>query len=203
VDVDTNPRGRGGRERILAAATILFEAQGINATTMEQIAVEAPVSKRTLYAHFPAKDNLVVAYLRHLSDSGHTIESALDNRDLTARERILSMFYVPERDGPVRGCPFIAAATEFPDPASPAHAYTRARKGEVTGRIADLLAEMGARDPDVLAEQLAILADGAASRAMVFDDAGRGDLGRRAAEALLDAALPKRPISRRRAGIAR
>ncbi|MET0451521.1 MAG: helix-turn-helix domain-containing protein [Mycobacterium sp.] len=182
-------RGRGGRERILAAATALFEAQGINATTMEQIAAEAPVSKRTLYAHFPAKEDLVIAYLRHLSDTGLTMESMLDREDLPARERIMSLFRVHRVNGPVRGCPFTAAATEFPDPASPAHAYTRDRKQEFTSRIAGLLLELGAREPDRLAEQLAILADGVAGRAMVFDDPGRGDYGRVAAETLLDAAL--------------
>lgn len=189
MDDNGKPRGRGGRQRILAAATTLFEAQGINVTTMEEIAARAPVSKRTLYAHFPAKDHLVVAYLRHLSEDGRTIESALERTDVPARQRILGMFDIPERDGPVRGCPFLAAATEFPDPASPAHTYTRDRKHEFTGRIAALLVEMGAREPDILAEQLAILADGVASRAMVFDDAGRGDLGRAAAEALLEAGL--------------
>ena len=49
-------RGRGGRERILAAAARLFATQGISATGMEQVAEEAPVSKRTLYAHFRTKN---------------------------------------------------------------------------------------------------------------------------------------------------
>ena len=185
----SNPRGRGGRERIVAAAAALFEAQGITATTMEQIAAKAPVSKRTLYAHFPAKEHLVVTFLRYVYESGWTVESALDDPQVPARERILSMFTVPVRgDGPVRGCPFTAAATEFPDPDSPAHAYTRDRKHTFGIRLAELLTEMGAEDPAGLAEQLAILADGVASRAMVFNDSRRGDLGRAAAEALLVAA---------------
>ncbi|ABK73461.1 TetR family transcriptional regulator [Mycolicibacterium smegmatis] len=185
----TKPRGRGGRERIVAAAAALFEAQGITATTMEQIAAKAPVSKRTLYAHFPTKDDLVVEFLQYVYRSGLTVESALYDADVPARERILAMFTVPTRgDGPVRGCPFVAAATEFPDPDSPAHAYTRERKQAFTLRIAELLTELGADDPHGLAEQLAILTDGVASRSMVFNDARRGDVGRAAAEALLTAA---------------
>jgi AcrR family transcriptional regulator len=182
-------RGRAVTERILAAATALFETQGINATTMEQIAAAAPVSKRTLYAHFPVKEDLVVAYLKHLSDAGLTMEGILEREDLAARERIMGLFRVYRSDGPVRGCPFTAAATEFPDPASSAHAYTRDRKQAFTARIARLLAELGARDPDRLAEQLSILADGVAGRAMVFNDPDRGDYGAAAAEVLLDAAL--------------
>ncbi|MBU8815203.1 TetR family transcriptional regulator [Mycolicibacterium goodii] len=185
----TKPRGRGGRERIVAAAAALFEAQGITATTMEQIAAAAPVSKRTLYAHFPTKDELVLTFLKFVHESGLTVESALYDADAPARERLLAMFTVPTRgDGPVRGCPFIAAATEFPDPDSPAHAYTRERKRAFTIRIAELLTELGAADPHGLAEQLAILTDGVASRSMVFNDTRRGDAGRAAAEALLAAA---------------
>jgi AcrR family transcriptional regulator len=188
-------RSRGARARILSAATALFEARGINLTTMEQVAAEAPVSKRTLYAHFATKEDLVVAYLQHLSDAGLTIESALAREDLPARDRILMLFDIADTDGPVRGCPFIAAATEFPDPDSTAHAYTRNRKREFTSRLSDLLGELGAHQPDELAEQLAILADGVATRAMVFNDAKRGDSGRAAANALLDAALGGRPIA--------
>ncbi|RJQ81193.1 TetR family transcriptional regulator [Pseudonocardiaceae bacterium YIM PH 21723] len=181
--------GRGARERVLVAATALFEAQGINATGMEQVAATAPVSKRTLYLHFTSKDDLVVAYLRHLAESGLTIEGALDRPDLSPRERILELFSVPVGDGPIRGCPFVDAAAEFPDPDSPAHAYTREQKQRFTARIVDLLREMGAARPEILGEQLAILADGAASRAMVLNDPASGRHARAAAEVLLDAAL--------------
>lgn len=156
---------------------------------MEQIAAEAPVSKRTLYAHFPVKEDLVLAYLQHLSEAGLTTESILDRQDIPARDRILALFRIARADGPIRGCPFTAAATEFPDPSSPAHAYTRDRKQEFTARLQGLLCELGAREPAQLAEQLAILADGVAGRAMVFDDPGRGDHARAAAEILLDAAV--------------
>jgi len=184
----TQSRGRGARERIVAAAAALFEAQGITATTMEQIAASAPVSKRTLYAHFPAKDDLVVTFLRYVDELGLTAERTLYDDEVPVRDRILGLFTVPVRgDGPFRGCPFTAAAIEFPDPDSPAHAYTRDRKSAFTIRIAELLAELGAGDPTGLAEQLAILADGVSSRAMVFNDTGRADLGRAAAEALLRA----------------
>lgn len=61
-------RGRGARERILKAATQLFTAQGINATGMDQLSTVAEVSKRTLYTHFPSKDELVGAYLQSLVD---------------------------------------------------------------------------------------------------------------------------------------
>ncbi|MFD9594495.1 helix-turn-helix domain-containing protein [Kitasatospora sp. NPDC059973] len=44
---------------------------------MERIAEAAPVSKRTLYAHFRTKSDLVIAYLRALAGPGNTLESVL------------------------------------------------------------------------------------------------------------------------------
>ncbi|WP_338773948.1 TetR family transcriptional regulator [Nocardia vulneris] len=184
-------RGRGGRERIIAAATALFETRGLTATSMEQVAAAAPVSKRTLYQHFPTKDDLVVSYLRHLVESGRTIDATLDRDDLPVRDRLLTLFALPgEVDAPIRGCPFIDAAAEFPDPHSPAHRYAATQKRRMVTRLTELLTALGVTDPRTLGEQLALLADGAASRSMVLDDAGCYDYARAAARALLDAAVP-------------
>ncbi|MFF1379314.1 TetR/AcrR family transcriptional regulator [Streptomyces sp. NPDC058308] len=184
-------RGRGGRERILAAAAQLFGTQGINATGMEQVAERAPVSKRTLYAHFRTKDDLVIAHLRDLATSGATLENALTREDIPPRERLLKLFDQPTTEAaPVRGCPFIDAAAEFPDPASAVHAYAREQKLRMAHLIAALLTELGCREPAALAEQLATLADGAASRAMVLGEADYGMHARAAAEVLLEHALP-------------
>jgi AcrR family transcriptional regulator len=183
-------RGRGGRERILAAAARLFAVQGINATGMEQVAEAAPVSKRTLYAHFRTKDDLVIAHLRDLASSGATLESVLTREDIPPRERILGLFVqsAPEA-APVRGCPFIDAAAEFPDPDSAVHSYAREQKLRMVELVTALVTELGCREPAALAEQLVTLADGAASRAMVLGEADYGRHARVAAETLLAHAL--------------
>ncbi|MEV5350226.1 TetR/AcrR family transcriptional regulator [Streptomyces achromogenes] len=183
-------RGRGGRERILAAAARLFAVQGINATGMEQVAEAAPVSKRTLYAHFRTKDDLVIAHLRDLASSGATLESVLTREDIPPRERILGLFdqSAPEA-APVRGCPFIDAAAEFPDPDSAVHSYAREQKLRMVELVTALVTELGCREPAALAEQLVTLADGAASRAMVLGEADYGRHARAAAETLLAHAL--------------
>ncbi|WP_055569247.1 TetR/AcrR family transcriptional regulator [Streptomyces atriruber] len=184
-------RGRGGRERILAAAAQLFASQGINATGMEQVADRAPVSKRTLYAHFRTKNDLVLAHLESLASSGATLEGVLTREDIPPRERILRLFDQPAVDAaPVRGCPFIDAAAEFPDPESSVHSYAREQKIRMVRLVAALVTELGCREPAALAEQLVTLADGAASRAMVLDDADYGRYARAAAEVLLERALP-------------
>lgn len=122
VTTASRRQGRGGRERILAAAAELFASQGINATGMEQIAERAPVSKRTLYAHFRTKGELVLAHLKDLASAGRTLEGALVREEVSAKERVLALFdLLPAGTDPVRGCPFIDAAVEFPDPRSAVH----------------------------------------------------------------------------------
>uniref|UniRef100_A0AAU3GZZ0 TetR/AcrR family transcriptional regulator n=1 Tax=Streptomyces sp. NBC_01401 TaxID=2903854 RepID=A0AAU3GZZ0_9ACTN len=192
VTTASRRQGRGGRERVLAAAAGLFAVQGINATGMEQIAARAPVSKRTLYAHFRTKDELVLAHLKDLASTGRTLEGALTQKDIPPRERILTLFDPPPAGtDPVRGCPFIDAAVEFPDPQNAVHSYARERKLLMVRLVAELVAELGCREPSVLAEQLVTLADGAASRAMVLGDSDYGRHARTAAEILLDNALPR------------
>jgi AcrR family transcriptional regulator len=178
---------------VLAAASILFATRGITATTMEDVAAKAPVSKRTLYAHFPTKEDLVLAQLDHLLRSGYTLLETLTRTDILPRDRILAMFAVqPWPDGVVRGCPFIDAAAEHPDPADRVHAFARKQKLVMLALVTDLVDELGIDEPGSLAEQLVTLADGATSRAMVLNDPDYGRHARAAAEILLDHA-PRRP----------
>lgn len=53
----------GGRTRILGAARAHFFAYGYSALTMDELAAELGMSKKTLYVHFPSKDALVGAIL--------------------------------------------------------------------------------------------------------------------------------------------
>lgn len=185
--------GRGGRERVLAAANSLFATRGIAATTMEDVAAQAPVSKRTLYAHFPSKEELVLAHLKYVVEAGHSVLTTLDRTDLPPRDRILEMFTVqPWPDGSVRGCPFIHAAVDDPAPDGRVHAYAREQKIAMLHRVTGLLDDLGIARPEALAEQLVTLADGVSSRAMVLNDPDYGRHARAAAETLLDHA-PRRP----------
>jgi hypothetical protein len=60
-----------------------------------------------------------------------------------------------------RGCPFLNTATEFPEPDHPARAVILAHKHAVRERLRALAAAARARDPDLLAQQLQLLIDGA------------------------------------------
>jgi len=184
------------RERILAAADKLFYAQGIRAVGVDAVAAEADVSKRTLYAYFASKDDLIAAYLqgrfRYIAPS-----------DAPAREQILGTFDRLEtafaRDG-FRGCPYVNAVTELSDPKHPAAAIALQFKEERRQWFRGLLERLGVADPDALATQMQLLVEGALSSAVVRGDAAPARAARAAAEVLLDAAGENRgqsPISGR------
>src|SRR5215475_12544083 len=90
-------------ERILDTADRLFYGQGIRAVGVDTIAAEIGISKRTLYNHFPSKDELIVAYLsRRLKPAPPS--------DKPPVEQILGNFERLERTiagGVFRGCPFV------------------------------------------------------------------------------------------------
>src|ERR1700744_1228761 len=121
-------RGRGARERILNASRQLFRDQGINSTGMDQLCAVAKVSKRTLYQHFPGKDELIAEHLRRFDPEG--LPEVFDRADLTARGPLLAVF---EIHAPL--FPFIAAAVEIPDPHHPARVYAREYKEALAARL--------------------------------------------------------------------
>lgn len=72
------------RDEILDAARILLEAKGYTATVMDDLALQAGISKPTLYSYFATKDALVAATfareinrVRALTEPGESAGSAL------------------------------------------------------------------------------------------------------------------------------
>jgi AcrR family transcriptional regulator len=175
-------RGRGAKERILSASQQLFRDQGINCTGMDQLCGVAAVSKRTLYQHFPGKDELIAEHLRRF-DPG-LMPEVFDRADLTPRERLLAVFDIHP---PL--CPFIAAAVEIHDPDHPARVYAGDYKKALAARLAETAREAGATNAEPLGEQLALLLDGAAARSRVLDTSTFSTAAAIAA-VLIDNAIP-------------
>lgn len=78
------PPGRRERKRqqtadmLVDVAFELFEAQGYEAVTMEQIAAAADVAKGTLYNHFPVKEALLRHYFhRQFAEQGPELRDKL------------------------------------------------------------------------------------------------------------------------------
>ena len=172
------------QERILETAGRLFYGQGIRAVGVDTIAAEIGISKRTLYNYFPSKDELVVAYL-----SRHFIPPKTSDRPLL--EQILHVFDWLERwfgSDTFRGCPFVNAIAELGDASHPGTKLAVAFKEQRRLWLRDALTRLNAADPEALATQIAILAEGAIIAALVRGDPGMAAAPKAAARVVLTAA---------------
>jgi AcrR family transcriptional regulator len=80
------------RTRIVNVAMELFERQGFDGTTMEQIAEEADIAKGTLYNYFPVKEAIISAFMRlSAANAIPDVELLLQNAAGT-RTRLTIMF---------------------------------------------------------------------------------------------------------------
>jgi AcrR family transcriptional regulator len=59
-----DPARRGSRSLILNAALLLFAERGFGGTSVRDIAAEAGVQPGTMYAHFPAKEDVLAEIIR-------------------------------------------------------------------------------------------------------------------------------------------
>jgi TetR/AcrR family transcriptional repressor of nem operon len=108
-------RGSGKRERLVAAATRVLHEQGVEKTTLADIARAADVPVGNVYYYFKTKDELVGAAIDvHAHGLDATIE-ALD-RLPTPRERLTALLrgWVDQRELTARhGCPTGTLAAEL------------------------------------------------------------------------------------------
>ncbi len=152
------------RERIIAAATEIFYAQGLRGVSAEKIIARVGITKVTFYRHFPTKEDLIVAYLeRRAQWERDAIAGAREAADKAPDVfRIVAQAIGAESCSPgFRGCPFINAAAEYPDPQHPVRRVVDAHRRWFKQTIQDLLDEMGVPGSARVADQLVMLRDGA------------------------------------------
>jgi AcrR family transcriptional regulator len=183
------------RQRILETASEMFYRDGIRAVGIDAIIARSGVAKMSLYRNFPSKDALVAAWL----DDRNAFfwrrwERAEESRAGDPRgqlEAILEMVAATASHPKWRGCPFLNTGTEFPEPDHPAHAVILTHKRAVGERLRSLSAGAGARDPDLLAQQLQLLIDGAYAIGQSLGPDGPAKSVAGAGRALIAASLAK------------
>src|SRR5262245_14474873 len=111
------------RRRILETADRLFYQDGIRAVGIDRIIAEAGVAKMSLYNHFPSKDDLILAVLKHREEGVlGFFRSAMERHAKRAKHPLRAFFAALkewfELTG-FRGCPFQNAAVELADPSHP------------------------------------------------------------------------------------
>ena len=159
------------RDRLIDTAIALFNRYGFHATGVDRIVAVAKVAKKTLYAHFPSKEDLIIAALtrKRAAFADKFLPLVLATSD-DPRTRLLSLFELAKSwfaDPDFYGCIFVNAAVEYSEPGHPINACAREFKTLLRGFALEQAQAGGAADPEALADQIALLFEGATTVAQV------------------------------------
>lgn len=176
------------REQALDAAEKLFYGRGIQAVGMDAVRTASGLSLKRLYQLFPAKDQLVEAYLerRDLRWRAHLAEHVERHDD--PRERIPAVFDWLEEwfgEADFRGCAWINSYGELGAGSERVVAQVRSHKRAFRDYLAALVADAGL--PAVLTGQVFLLAEGAMVTAGITGSAEPAAEAREAVRTLLRA----------------
>src|SRR5580700_6705307 len=179
------------RERILSVASELFYRHGIRAIGVERIAEAAETNKVTLYRHFSSKDELVAEYLRRFAEEAKSswdqLEADHPGDPLAQLRAWLEDMATHVASGDERGCALANAAVELPDKDHPARRVIEAFKNAQRERLIQLCAAAALAQPEMLADELFLLLEGARVAAQSMGPQGLGDRLVRMGEAMIKA----------------
>jgi AcrR family transcriptional regulator len=181
------------REQLIKTALELFAKNGIHATGIDAIVKRSGVTKKTLYAHFRSKEELVLAVLRQYDGlARNEFMRRVEGGGKTARGRLLAVFDFAERwfqQSNFYGCLFINTIGEYSDNDTPIRQVCKDYKKLVKDYILSLCEQVGTSHPKELAEELALLLEGATVTAQVSQNPKTAKIAKRAAKALIEKAI--------------
>ncbi|MCP2293717.1 transcriptional regulator, TetR family [Nocardia amikacinitolerans] len=152
------------RERILAAAYLLFTRRGIRDVGVDEVIARAGIAKATLYRHFRTKDDLVLAVLRRREKlwTFGFVEERSRLLGQTPEERLLAIFDVFDEwfNGPdFDACTFINVLLEM-GAEHPAGRASIEHLDNIRGVVRARAQSAGLREPDEFARSWHILMKG-------------------------------------------
>ena len=155
------------RDRILAAADDLFRRVGIRGVGVEAIAAAADTNKMTLYRHFESKDALIAEWVRGIIAQKEQSWSELvaahpgdPSAQLVDWSRRTAATLAELED---RGSALHNALAELPEPDHPARRVIDEYRQREHARILALCREARFAEPELTADELYFLLEGARS----------------------------------------
>lgn len=185
------------QDRIVKAASRLFHASGIRAVSVDAVALEAGVTKRTLYYHFRSKDDLIAAYLDGRDQPNLlAFQRWFDTASGDVADKIQGIFHKlaeAAQHPHWKGCGFLRTFVELVNqPGHPAMVRGRAHKKRVENWFCSILTEAGAgAGAPLVARQIMLLLDGCFSVVLLHRDPTYMAAASDAAAMLVRASLPK------------
>ena len=165
--------GAGKRERLIQSAKVLIHQQGVHATTLAAVAMDANVPPGNVYYYFQAKDDLIRAVVDDYISQANSILEELDRlRTPAARLKGLARTWLQVADTVAdHGCPVGSLCAEL----NKCDGRLGGAGAEILGRITDWaqaqFRQLGRRDAPDLAMALISGIQGSALLANTFHDA--------------------------------
>jgi AcrR family transcriptional regulator len=192
-EADDGEPKKSASERVFDAARELFYRRGVRAVGVDEIVVQAGVTKPSLYRAYASKDELVAACLDRAAAEGRAAFDALmaSNPDNPLEQlRSVVRYYADKMTDPhFRGCPLSNTAVEFPEPDHPGRVVLETCKADTRTRIGNLTRQLAIPDPDGLADGLVLIMEGAMANHHIFGTQGPSAALVATADALIHAQM--------------
>jgi AcrR family transcriptional regulator len=191
------PRDRSKtRRRILDCSYELFYRQGFNRVGVDEIAAGAGVTKRTLYDHFPSKDDLLAAALEHQHalalERFRRWGDGLVGTPGEVVEQIFVALALWASKPRWAGAGFTRLAMELADlKGHPARAIARRHKAALEAWLGERLDRQGVAYADLRAREIALLMEGATTLIVIHGDAAYAITAGAAARRLVEESPPE------------
>jgi AcrR family transcriptional regulator len=177
------------RRRILETADRLFYEEGLRAVGIDRIIAEASIAKMTLYTHFPSKDDLILAVLKHREECvSEFFRSAMERHGRKAKSPLRAFFAALKEwfESPgFRGCAFQNAVVELADPAHAGTEFVRGYKQRFGEFLRGLIEQSVGKGAAKVAPAVTLLVEGAIVTAVIQGKPDAADVARDAALKLL------------------
>lgn len=176
-------------DRILAAAAGLFSANAYSETSVDEIARAAKTTKVTVYQHFGSKERLFLECLRMRLERREALLDRFFEQLPAGSDPLLALFsWLEEWLDPnnFKGCAFVKAVNELCAVVPEVREIAADAKQRVRLRITALARDAGRSHPAELAQELALIFEGAQSLALIEGNARPARIARRIAQRMLD-----------------
>jgi AcrR family transcriptional regulator len=162
----------GKRARLVASAAQLLHRQGVQGTTLAEIAEAADVPAGNVYYYFKTRDELVHAVIESQLQAVGELLAGLDGR-ATPVARLKALAQTWTRNGPeivAHGCPLGGLSHELHKQDGQLGAYAAQPLRAILEWAERQFGELGRRNPRALAVTFLGAIQGAALLANAFDD---------------------------------
>lgn len=155
------------RRRLIEAAEALFYAEGFHAVGLDRVLLAVGISKQGFYRHFESKDDLALEVVRWhdrwwRDHSRRLLAERAGGDDARGQLAAFAEILIEQiADDDFRGCFFVNAVAQFPNPRDPVHRAAVEAKSHIDAMTRDLALRAAADDPVAFNREFSLIFEGA------------------------------------------